>query len=341
MAAGQRPPSPDMGAGQGAGQRLPRPAQHGHHEGGRDDEAVGALAAELVAQFGAAPLVVATGGLAPLVADSCRTIAEREPDLTVHGLRLAFERVRWSEPTWEPGRAEPPAWERLLEIGRAQLAELPSVEVREGTAAADLRATKDHVEVDGVRAAALVLATGMDYHLPDLPGIAELWGDTVFHCPFCHGWEVRGQPLAVLGEGAHAAMMGRMLRAWSDDVVVLADPGALPEEGRDALTVEAREVVALRAEDGKLAAVVFADGEELPRGGLLIHTPMTPRSTVLEDLGLAVAPTGTAAVDDWGRTSHPRVWAAGDVAVFPPSVPTAIASGQRAGADVVRILVTT
>ena len=56
------------------------------------DGLVGRIAAELVAQFGAAPVVVATGGLAPLVADSCRSISEREPDLTVHGLRLAFER---------------------------------------------------------------------------------------------------------------------------------------------------------------------------------------------------------------------------------------------------------
>jgi len=56
------------------------------------DGLVGRIAAELVAQFGTAPVVVATGGLAPLVAGSCRTISEREPDLTVHGLRLAFER---------------------------------------------------------------------------------------------------------------------------------------------------------------------------------------------------------------------------------------------------------
>jgi type III pantothenate kinase len=56
------------------------------------DGLVGRIAAEIVAQFGAAPVVVATGGLAPLVVDSCRSIGEREPDLTVHGLRLAFER---------------------------------------------------------------------------------------------------------------------------------------------------------------------------------------------------------------------------------------------------------
>ena len=58
------------------------------------DGLVSRIAAELVAQFGVAPVVVATGGLAPVVVDSCRTIAEREPDLTVHGLRLAFERAQ-------------------------------------------------------------------------------------------------------------------------------------------------------------------------------------------------------------------------------------------------------
>jgi type III pantothenate kinase len=56
------------------------------------DGLVARIAAEIVAQFGAAPIVVATGGLAPLVVDSCRSISEREPDLTVHGLRLAFDR---------------------------------------------------------------------------------------------------------------------------------------------------------------------------------------------------------------------------------------------------------
>jgi type III pantothenate kinase len=56
------------------------------------DGLVARIAAELVAQFGAAPVVVATGGLHRMVVDSCRTVSEREPDLTVHGLRLAFDR---------------------------------------------------------------------------------------------------------------------------------------------------------------------------------------------------------------------------------------------------------
>jgi len=230
----------------------------------------------------------------------------------------------------------------LLEVGRAQLAELPTVEVRRGAVATGVRAHADRVEVDGVRAGALLLATGMTYNKPDLPGIAELWGDTVFHCPFCHGWEVAGRPLALLGHGhPHAAMLARVLAAWSDDVVLLADPDALDPADRDALVaagiaIDPRPVAGVRARDGKLAAIAFADGSpELARDGLLVHAPLVPRSSILDDLGLERTEQGVVATTGWGVTSVPRVWAAGDVAEPAPSVPAAIAAGHRAGAGIV------
>ena len=185
----------------------------------------------------------------------------------------------------------------------------------------------------------------MHYARPDLPGLEELWGDTVFHCPFCHGWEVAGLPLAVMND-AHGVPLARMLRAWSDDVVLLADPGAMPDESRAALdaagvTVDGRAVAGLRAPDGRLEAIVFADGSELPRGGLLVEAPLEARSALFDDLGLERTPHGTVAVDDWGRASVAHVWAAGDAAVAPPSITAAIASGARAGAGLVQDLLLT
>jgi thioredoxin reductase len=232
----------------------------------------------------------------------------------------------------------------LLEQGREQLAELPTVELRDATATA-VRADADGVEVDGVRASKLLLATGMRYAYPDLPGVAELWGDTVFHCPFCHGWEVAGRPLAVMNDD-HGVPLARMLRAWSDDVVLLADPDALADPDRAALDaagvrVDGRAPAGVRARDGKLEAIVFADGSELPRGGLLIEAPLQDRSTLFDDLGLDRTPPGAVAVDAWGRTSAAHVWAAGDVAVMPPSITAAINSGARAGAGLVQDLLLT
>ena len=227
----------------------------------------------------------------------------------------------------------------LLAAGRAQLAALPSVELR-GATAHVVAAGPEGVEVDGVRARALLLATGMRYRLPDLPGLAELWGDTVFHCPFCHGWEVRDQPLAVLADGAHGPTLARLLRGWSDDVVLLCE---VPPQERAALAaagvrVDDREVLGLRARDGRLDAVLLAGGGELPRGGLLVQATIEPRSPLLDELGLDRTEAGTVAVDGWGRTSAPRVWAAGDVAEPAPNVAVAIAAGSRAAAGIVHAL---
>jgi len=141
-------------------------------------------------------------------------------------------------------------------------------------------------------------------------------------------------------------MLARVLAAWSDDVVLLADPGALSEEDRAALAasdvaIDPRPVERLRAEGGRLAAIVFADGSaELARGGLLVGAPLVPRSALLDDLGLERTEQGTVAVTGWGVTSVPRVWAAGDVAEPAPSVPVAIAAGSRAAAGIVIALQT-
>jgi thioredoxin reductase len=232
----------------------------------------------------------------------------------------------------------------LLEVGRAQLAELPTVEVRRGVTARSARAHDDRVEVDGITAEVLLVATGAHYARPELPGLEPLWGDTVFHCPFCHGWEVAGRPLAVMMEGPHAPVMGQLLKAWSDDVVLLTDPGALDDAARGALdaagvAVDGREVAELRARNGRLDAIVFADGSTLPRAGLLIRAPLQARpAPLLDALGLERSEHGTLATQGWGRTNVPRVWAAGDVAEPGPAVAVAIAAGARAAGGIMHDL---
>ena len=72
------------------------------------------------------------------------------------------------------------------------------------------------------RARRVLLATGMDYRTRTLPGIAERWGRSVFHCPFCHGWEVRDRPLAC-STAARRAHRALLLRIWSDDVILLTN----------------------------------------------------------------------------------------------------------------------
>ncbi|HEX2212701.1 MAG TPA: NAD(P)/FAD-dependent oxidoreductase, partial [Mycobacterium sp.] len=218
----------------------------------------------------------------------------------------------------------PPA--ELYALGRKELAAYPSVEVRTGEVLTGER-TNDGLVVelaDGRREATrrILLATGMEYRPPALPGLRELWGRSVFHCPFCHGWEVRDQPLGVLARGERAVHSAVLLRAWSDDVILLTDgPDDFDDDQCARLAaanvaIDRRAVTELVSRDGELEAVVFDDGSRLARSGLLVATTLHQRSPLAEQLGARIAePTPIAqnpvAVDALYRTTAPGVFAAG------------------------------
>jgi len=242
----------------------------------------------------------------------------------------------------------PPA--ALYDLARAQLAPYPTVALREATA---VRARAEGggfgVELadgDVLAARRLLLATGMDYAPPAVEGLRELWGDSVFHCPFCHGWEVRDRALAVLGANDQAVFQAVLLTGWSADVVLLTGgPPQFGDEGRASLAsagvrVEERRVERLEAVDGRLAAVRFADGEALARDGLLVQAPLRQRTALPEQLGLALAERGTVQVDERGMTSVPGVFAAGDIAAMVAQVAISVAQGAAAGAWIAHGLIT-
>jgi thioredoxin reductase len=245
----------------------------------------------------------------------------------------------------------PPA--QLYALGRDELAVYPSVTVVEGEVRS-AGGTQDAFALelaDGSRVTArrVLLATGMDYAHRELDGAAQRWGRSVFHCPFCHGWEHRDQTLCVLDAeetGVHRALL---LRRWSDDVTLLTDgPAALRDDEvarlRDAgVTIDDRPVSGLRGPGAALEAVVFADGAQRPCRGLLIAVRMRQRTPLAQQLGVALAEPGLAAqdaivVDARLATSVEGVFAAGDAAAQMPSVAAAIASGHTAAAMVVQSL---
>ena len=81
----------------------------------------------------------------------------------------------------------------------------------------------------------LVLATGVRDEIPDLPGVRERWGRDLLHCPYCHGWEVRDQPLGVLGTNDESVQHALLIRQWSDDVVFFVHTLPLSDDDRDRL----------------------------------------------------------------------------------------------------------
>jgi thioredoxin reductase len=210
----------------------------------------------------------------------------------------------------------------LLVSGRAQLAELPSVRLIEGEVMrVDADRTVTLADGTAYTARAVVLATGADYAVPDVPGLAELWGTTVVHCPFCHGWEARDVRIGLLSAREEdAGHVVPLLRRLSADVEVF-----------DALA-------GIRSQDDTLRAVVLPDGTEVARDVLFVAAPPTPRGGAFANLQLERTGPGRLVVDAFGRTSITGVYAAGDLVAEAPAVVQALATGQRAAVGVTRDL---
>ncbi|MUM29486.1 bifunctional NAD(P)/FAD-dependent oxidoreductase/class I SAM-dependent methyltransferase [Mycolicibacterium sp. CBMA 295] len=241
----------------------------------------------------------------------------------------------------------PPA--ELYAAGRAELAAYPTVEVRTGEV---VRGEPGFVLelADGTRerARTVLLATGMEYRPPNIAGLEGLWGGSVFHCPFCHGWEMRDAAFAVIAQGDRAVHLALLMRGWTEDLVVLTDgDGGLDDaqvKQLDAagIGVDDRTIAQFVAHDGELAAVEFADGTRLARRGALVAATLHQRSPLAAQLGAVSAPGPVAAdapvIDAFTRTSVPGLFAAGDLGAQMPQVAAAVASGSQAGAAVVQHL---
>jgi thioredoxin reductase len=247
--------------------------------------------------------------------------------------------------------ARPPR--ELYSAGRDELAKYSSVEVRMGRVTGG-RVTDDSFELefeDGPRETArkVLLAMGMEYRPPEIPGAAERWGKSVFHCPFCHGWEVRDKPLGVLDPSPRGAERALLLRFWSDDVTLYTNGNSDIEADcverltQGKVTIDERVVLELQGPADGLQAVVFEDGSERACEGLLVLAPLSQRSSLAEQLGALLAkdaPIESIEVDAMFRTSVPGLYAAGDAsATAPPSVATAIAAGSTAAKTIVHDLV--
>ena len=198
-------------------------------------------------------------------------------------------------------------------------------------------AMADGVEVD---ARHVLVATGLSDVLPDVPGVMESWGRDVLHCPYCHGWEVRDQPLCVLATEPQAVLKALTVSRWSDDVTLLmhgfesADLSAEDHRRLAAVGIEAVSgpVARLTSTDGRLAGVELGDGRVVPCAAVFVEPDLAPRDDLLRLGGAEIEETPQGEfvkTDADGHTSVAGLWAVGNVGNATEQVITAAASGHR------------
>lgn len=189
----------------------------------------------------------------------------------------------------------------------------------------------------------ILLATGVSDHLPEIPGLKERWGRSVFHCPYCHGYELDRGHIGVIATGPMSLHQAQLLPDWGP--VTFLTNGAFPLEAEPredlrarGVTVEEMPIVRITG----VADVALTDGRVLPFAGLFTATRTTPATPLAEAAGCALVETpmgNQIRTGDSKETSVPGIFACGDVARAPHSVSLAVSDGAWAGAQLHRSLV--
>ena len=229
----------------------------------------------------------------------------------------------------------------FLALGRNELKPYSTVSLRtitvlDARCEDDGRFTVTLADGTTVRSRKLLVATGVCDNLPDIPGIQAMYGRSVFHCPYCDGWEMRDQPTAVYGTEYRGVGLSLELTAWRRDLVLCTDgPGGISDDDRARLSrnrigIREERVIALEGRDGMLERIVFESGEPLPRRAMFFSAGQFQRSELAVRLGCEVNDKGTVRTGKYESTHLQGLYVAGDASRAVQWVIVAAAEGAEA-----------
>jgi len=228
----------------------------------------------------------------------------------------------------------------FLEIGRIQLLRYKTVELR-STSVIEARRLNKLFEIklasgERLTTRKLLLATGVVDELPQIDGLPAFYGTSVFHCPYCDGWEMRDQPLAVYGRGENGAGLALELTLWSRNLVLCTDgPSQLTAKESKRLhqhNIPVREdkIALLEGKDGRLERLVFANGESLVVRAMFFSTAQKLASDLAEKLGCKITKQGCVDTGEYESTNVPGLYVAGDASRLVQFVIVAASEGAQA-----------
>ncbi|WPU64318.1 NAD(P)/FAD-dependent oxidoreductase [Peredibacter starrii] len=187
-----------------------------------------------------------------------------------------------------------------------------------------------------IKARKILLAHGVKDILLPLPGFSELWGKSIFHCPYCHGYEHLKEPIGIIGDNKTALHYAILVKSLTDNLIVFSngaevDPAPFEKNG---IKVYSSPIDSLIHQGDRLIAVKLMSGETIERSYLFYRPEQKLTSDLGTKLGCELNEHGLYKVQDSGETTVKGIYAAGDITELRQSVLMATASGQKAAAHI-------
>ena len=191
----------------------------------------------------------------------------------------------------------------------------------------------------------ILFTTGIKDQMPDISGFADCWGISAIHCPYCHGYEYRGQNTGILINGDHAIEFADLIRNWTDQLIIFTNGEikiSLEHQQQIAklnIQIVDKQIIQIEHDKGYMTSLVFKDGSKQNLNALYARLPFDQHSKIPADMGCDITTTGYIFTDEFQKTSLPGVYAAGDNTSMMRSVAGAVAAGSKAGAMLNRELI--
>lgn len=236
----------------------------------------------------------------------------------------------------------------IRQAGEADLQKYPSIKIKRSRIV-DIQKKEESFtllthEGDTFEAKKIILATGLQDILPEIEGIHDVYGKTLFSCPFCDGWELKEKALALIAENQRALHMAKLLSNWTKDLIVFTNGHMLAEEDKTLLTAHSIQVidvpiVSIDHDNGQLRSLQLANGEIVNREGGFVASEFKQSAPFAEKLGCQMTKNAGIETDILGRTTVSGVFACGDNLGGPAQLVLAAAAGSQAGMGVIHELV--
>ncbi|MCC5816051.1 MAG: NAD(P)/FAD-dependent oxidoreductase [Leptospira sp.] len=191
----------------------------------------------------------------------------------------------------------------------------------------------------------LLFATGVKDIMPNIEGFAECWGRSIFHCPYCHGYEIRESNLGIMANGDFGFDFARHINNWSKNLKIFTNGKAtfnseqLQKLTKNNIKLAEKEIGKINHKNSKLQSIVFLDGTECKLDGLFAKLQFEQHCKIPIEMGCEIDDLGYIKIDGFNRSTIPGVYSAGDNTTMFRSLAYAISEGNKAGAMVNRELI--